>query len=520
MGLCLAGPLLAASPRAAAAAYAPLPIGRTVLRYGDLGPAVRVLQADLWQFGYNPGPVDGIFGPRTLAALRAFQRRRDIVVSGRLDPATFQQVLVALGYRAPAPRTKDADDRIPPASAPASHTPRDGGHGGPAPSPGASGDNHGQTSASRSQTSASSPGVHGGSGPAQISHNQQLVGGPAQSAERQASLAAASQRGGQRTSPPTAGSPPAASHSEILAYWAVWGSNATELGDLGQHARDITWLSPYWYTLGGNGTLSSRESDHAQVLSAAHAVQVPVLALINQGSGVTSLLSSAAGRTMATQSVVALLRTNPGLSGVVIDFELLPPSARNDLTAFVQELRATLPPKSTIGVAVMPKSSSPGPSYAQVFDYAALGKAADFIQLMTYDRHSNSSAPGPISPNNWVAQVARYAATVIPPQKILLGVPGYGYDWTSGGSTTSIDTTQALAIASAHGVTPTYDATSGEDHFTYLDSAGRLHTVWFESAAGVATKHTLSEQMGLGGLALWTIGGEQPTFWPSAEGQG
>ena len=54
VGLCLAGPLLAASPRAAAAAYAPLPIGRTVLRYGDLGPAVRVLQADLWQFGYNP----------------------------------------------------------------------------------------------------------------------------------------------------------------------------------------------------------------------------------------------------------------------------------------------------------------------------------------------------------------------------------------------------------------------------------------------------------------------------------
>lgn len=45
-----------------------------ILRQGDRGPAVRRLQTLLRIAGYNPGPIDGIFGPRTRAALVAFQR--------------------------------------------------------------------------------------------------------------------------------------------------------------------------------------------------------------------------------------------------------------------------------------------------------------------------------------------------------------------------------------------------------------------------------------------------------------
>lgn len=44
------------------------------LRLGDTGPAVAELQELLRANGFDPGPVDGIFGPRTEAAVVAAQR--------------------------------------------------------------------------------------------------------------------------------------------------------------------------------------------------------------------------------------------------------------------------------------------------------------------------------------------------------------------------------------------------------------------------------------------------------------
>ncbi|WP_235991793.1 peptidoglycan-binding domain-containing protein [Metabacillus schmidteae] len=49
----------------------PLPNG--VLRRGDQGESVRQLQRALKQINFNPGTVDGIYGPQTEDAVRRFQ---------------------------------------------------------------------------------------------------------------------------------------------------------------------------------------------------------------------------------------------------------------------------------------------------------------------------------------------------------------------------------------------------------------------------------------------------------------
>lgn len=46
---------------------------------------VRFAQVSLFYLGFNPGPIDGILGPRTRAALIAYQKKRGIPVTGRLD---------------------------------------------------------------------------------------------------------------------------------------------------------------------------------------------------------------------------------------------------------------------------------------------------------------------------------------------------------------------------------------------------------------------------------------------------
>lgn len=78
---------------------------RAGLGPGDYGPPVRTLQGDLWELGHNPGPVDGVFGARTRAALVAFQRDHGLQATGVLDGATFTALLRAGRWGPYAPGT-------------------------------------------------------------------------------------------------------------------------------------------------------------------------------------------------------------------------------------------------------------------------------------------------------------------------------------------------------------------------------------------------------------------------------
>ncbi len=56
---------------------------------GDIGPEVEEIQALLRDHGFDPGSVDGVFGPRTKAAVTAFQRDNNLVVDGIVGPQTL-----------------------------------------------------------------------------------------------------------------------------------------------------------------------------------------------------------------------------------------------------------------------------------------------------------------------------------------------------------------------------------------------------------------------------------------------
>ena len=95
--------LLVPAAGALAAGAAPLPIGRTVVAPGDAGPAVRVLQGDLRQFGFKPGLVNGRFDAQTERALAAYQASRGLPRTGMLNLATLRQLLADFGVSTTAP---------------------------------------------------------------------------------------------------------------------------------------------------------------------------------------------------------------------------------------------------------------------------------------------------------------------------------------------------------------------------------------------------------------------------------
>jgi spore germination protein len=119
-----------------------------------------------------------------------------------------------------------------------------------------------------------------------------------------------------------------------------------------------------------------------------------------------------------------------------------------------------------------------------------------------------------VSPLNQVRRVVDYAVTEIPPAKLLLGVPNYGYDWTlpyiAGESKArSLGNVQAVELARDRGANIMYDEVAQAPTFHYFmrDASGiaKEHEVWFEDARSVQAMLRLIPEYGMRGMAVWNI---------------
>jgi hypothetical protein len=183
---------------------------------------------------------------------------------------------------------------------------------------------------------------------------------------------------------------------------------------------------------------------------------------------------------------------------------------------------------------------------------AGIAPAADRIRIMTYDFHYN--APGAIAPIGWVTTTAQYAASIVPASKVVIGIPAYARSWTlktgsqfrlsgtcptSGSayrqltamaSTTAAQIGGVLASVGADPASVQYDAATAESWVeydkpvTWTDGSGAQQTcvarrvMWWVPPQGVLARTQLVGQFGLGGVAFWTIGGEDPAQWPLVRG--
>jgi spore germination protein len=306
-----------------------------------------------------------------------------------------------------------------------------------------------------------------------------------------------------------------------LPYWNVGPGMSVVL----THRQAVNEVSPWMYGIsaGGGITLDAGVdapsfARHLGRLRARGLPIVPTLANVDAGGNwsyqpVAGMLHDPALQARQVAAIVALVERH-AYAGIDIDYEDLRAGDRQAFAAFVTRLAAALHAKHKIlSVAVFAKASDAGYAPRNVAqDYAAIGRAADQVRLMGYDRHWNTSPPGPIAPVSWIRAVLRYAKTRIPAQKIILGIPFYGYDWI-GDHGTPVTWAQAIQLARAHHATIRYDGTNQAPWFTYTDASGHRHTVWFENAESTAAKLGLAQTAGIGGVYLWMYGNAEPSTW-------
>jgi lipid-binding SYLF domain-containing protein len=84
---------------------------------------VKEVQTALQEKGFNPGPIDGIMGPKTTKALASFQRQQNLYANGKLDLRTESELGIGMGTKGtevpgerekPKPDMKPAPPRLPP----------------------------------------------------------------------------------------------------------------------------------------------------------------------------------------------------------------------------------------------------------------------------------------------------------------------------------------------------------------------------------------------------------------------
>lgn len=211
--------------------------------------------------------------------------------------------------------------------------------------------------------------------------------------------------------------------------------------------------------------------------------------------------------------IMNLLETveQKGFAGVDVDFEYILPEDRVGYAEFVGRLRRRMNAQGyQVSVALAPKTSAdqPGLLY-EGMDYALLGENADHVFLMTYEWGYTYGPPMAVAPLNKVREVVEYALTEIPREKILMGIPNYGYDWTlpyERGITKArlIGNVEAVRIAVENGAAIQFDEISMSPHFTYVRD-GIFHEVWFEDVRSIEAKLNMAKEFELMGVGYWNL---------------
>lgn len=304
------------------------------------------------------------------------------------------------------------------------------------------------------------------------------------------------------------------------------------------HADQIDVLAPNWYAVDSHGVLSG-EPD-AQVLAAAKAHRIPVTPLVtNIGfvqEDVHALLMKPESHPALFAALIRTAKEN-GYAGFQLDLENVPSSDRDALTAMVRAAAKALHDAHLLvsiatvpNASIMPKETGYSAwhyaNWGGAFDLKAIGEVVDLLCLMTYDQHTFTTMPGPVAGMPWVSAQLDAALKLVPPQKLALGIPVYGYHWfaktpTKAGarefdkpdlSAEFIDAVDVVALAKKYHGRFAWDADDrSASMYFYRDNVREW--VFYTDGRTFDERYRLVKQQRLAGFASWVLGSEDPAIW-------
>jgi len=264
---------------------------------------------------------------------------------------------------------------------------------------------------------------------------------------------------GPRTQAILAGSSPAPNAAPAsrakgafeFSGWIPYWRTATGTQDVIPHLSQLTSVMPFGYTMNNNGTLKDTarltEEPWVSFIAEARKNKVRVIPSVMWGDGeaIHAVLSDTTKRIALEDEIAKVVKDN-NFDGIDIDFEAKKHETIDYFSTFLKGLYqrmgnkwvyCTIEARMPLDHRFSPGAKIPEDAMDYANDYNELNKYCDRVELMAYDQgtidiplNNARKAPyAPVADPGWVEVMVNLVAESISKNKIIVGIPTYGYEY-------------------------------------------------------------------------------------------
>ncbi len=316
-------------------------------------------------------------------------------------------------------------------------------------------------------------------------------------------------------------------YSEYITTLAYFGLTIDQDGSI-LKMDNSQEEEPGWYTL------ASGKADQIFNNMTRKGVNLSLVVFSGDDNIIYPLISDPIPHARTLVSEVAPIMKKYSFKDLNLDIESpkeASSEARVKFTQFAREIKTGLAQNhlGTLTVDVSPTIFVK----KYLIDPQSIGSIADYVLIMAYDYHyPGSYVSGPVAPLYGAGAVSEFdtnvpvqeALTLIPKEKIILGVPLYGYEWETITDFPRSATIPASALTDSNRRAEQFlegcatcsaqtDNIAREQYVIYKDKeTGTFHQMFFPNEQSMAAKVNFAKSMNLGGIGLWALGFEGNTI--------
>ena len=294
------------------------------------------------------------------------------------------------------------------------------------------------------------------------------------------------------------------------AFYVAWDPQS--LMSLKRNIRHINLVFPEWFFLDPkSGDLKTNiDPEGYKIIKRTGVAAMPILSNNSdrefRSEGLGKVLKDPGKRTVLIRKLAQQCQKFH-FKGINIDFEDMNLDSDEYLIAFMKEFSETFKQnKLLVTMDIMTDNDD--------YNIRKLNPYVDYFILMAYDEYAEDSDAGPVSSQKWIEAQTEKILKETSPEKIILGLGAYGYDWsTNKEDNTSVTYMQAITKASASKAAINFDDNTFNLNYSYTDSKNNTHTVFFNDAASIFNTMRFSSEYPLAGTAVWRLGSEDSRIW-------
>jgi spore germination protein YaaH len=305
----------------------------------------------------------------------------------------------------------------------------------------------------------------------------------------------------------------------IIVVWEYSGIK-TDVNTIGP-MEPVHVVSPTWFAITDTrGTVSSTLDRKYLQWAESRGYQVWGLVTNSFDPDLTAAILTDEQVMISIVDNLIDLATEHNLAGINVDFENFHSDYSTHFTNFIAKLAARCRAEGLV-LSVDVTMISNSEYWSMGYDRAGLAAEADYIMLMAYDEHWQSSpVAGSVASLPWVERGLQHVLTEVPADKLLLGVPFYTRLWEIDDSSGEeiVLNSWSYSMHRAEEIIADYDAEIYFDdyarqHVAEYRKDGLLYKMWLEDAGSMRERLIIMENYNLAGLAAWRRGLETPEIW-------